>query len=288
MTNNKFKWIKKLNAKLPVSVKVVFLTCTKDISLTRAQLILGGFVVFITFYLFSVITCIYTPFKVFLPGYMDISTKAEVIQNNFDMDSLYIKSGKVDNYLENLRRILASESVQKFEEDYSIPSDSLIFISAQSLPDRSQLELDFVRSFEEEEKYNLSELITHNAAEGLSFVRPLKGVIRRETENVTATGNSLNILCARNSLVSNPLEGTIISAEYSVNNKHIVVVLHKNNFISIFKNIHSLRKETNSKILTGEIIGTMSDRELDDSQPLLVYELWHNGIMVNPEEYINF
>ena len=173
------------------------------------------------------------------------------------------------------------------KSDIKIPKDSLIVISSEILSERTQVELDFIKSFEDEEKYNLSELITQKAAEGLVFITPVKGVIRRD-KDLNQDQTSLDILCAKNALISSPLEGVILNACYSIKDKNQVIILHKNNFISIFKNIVSLRKYSGDKVRAGEIIGIMSSKNYDENQPVLNYELWHNENKVDPEEYINF
>ena len=287
MTKNKLGFINRLRGIKSLTIVINLSSNRKQITINKTQGLLCGIILFILFYFFSVIRCSYTPFRDFLPGYVEFSTKAEVIQNNVDMDSLYLKSRKIENYMENLRRILNAEVEYALDQEFLIPSDTLIYLSAEDLPGRTDSEIDFIKNFEEEEKYNLSELISHNAAEGLSFISPVKGVINKR-RSILDTENTLEILCARNALVSNPLEGVMINTDYTIKDKYAIVVLHKNNFISIFKNIPTLRKNIGEKILTGEIIGVMSTKSQDETQPQLIYELWHNGNRVNPEEYINF
>ena len=255
------------------------------ISLTRISFLLYSISIIAVTFLLSVLILVFTSFKMYLPGYSDVLNT--IIQSNLELDSLYEKSIQTDIYIENLRRILTSDISYDSKSDIKIPKDSLIVISSEILSERTQVELDFIKSFEDEEKYNLSELITQKAAEGLVFITPVKGVIRRD-KDLNQDQTSLDILCAKNALISSPLEGVILNACYSIKDKNQVIILHKNNFISIFKNIVSLRKYSGDKVRAGEIIGIMSSKNYDENQPVLNYELWHNKNKVDPEEYINF
>ena len=227
------------------------------ISLTRISFLLYSISIIAVTFLLSVLILVFTSFKMYLPGYSDVLNT--IIQSNLELDSLYEKSIQTDIYIENLRRILTSDISYDSKSDIKIPKDSLIVISSEILSERTQVELDFIKSFEDEEKYNLSELITQKAAEGLVFITPVKGVIRRD-KDLNQDQTSLDILCAKNALISSPLEGVILNACYSIKDKNQVIILHKNNFISIFKNIVSLRKYSGDKVRAGEIRGIMSSK----------------------------
>ena len=229
------------------------------------------FIAFLILLILSSVIIVSTPLKNYLPGYLDIELKSKVVDTHLTLDSLVDRSLKRDIYLDNIRRILRDEiSVLNKEE---IPQDSIVIIPAHSLPSRSENENNFITRFEEDEKYNLSAILTKQYAEGLSFQLPVKGVISTKF-SLLESNYGVRVLCAREAKIKSPLDGKVIFTDYSVENGYIIQIQHKNNFLSIFKNLGSIYKKINDNIDSGMILGITSSRN-NKSQPELLYELWH-------------
>ena len=69
---------------------------------------------------------------------------------------------------------------------------------------------------------------------------------------------------------------------------HTVIVQHPENIISVYMHNASVTKNSNDLIRAGEVIGIVGDSGESSSGPHLHFELWQNGIPINPEGYIDF
>lgn len=84
------------------------------------------------------------------------------------------------------------------------------------------------------------------------------------------------------------LDGTVISIENSDILGTTVEVRHSNNLISVYQGLSDVILEVDMEIVQGQVIaksGTSNiNKELGNH---LHFELYHNGKIVNPEEYYN-
>ncbi|HQH40699.1 MAG TPA: M23 family metallopeptidase, partial [Bacteroidales bacterium] len=69
---------------------------------------------------------------------------------------------------------------------------------------------------------------------------------------------------------------------------YLLVIQHPNNLVSVYKHNAELLKQTGNMVKAGEVIAIVGNSGEYTSGPHLHFELWHNGIPVNPEEYILF
>lgn len=253
------------------------------IRISQLTAFLAGLLLAVLFVFFVVFLILATPLRNYLPGYLNAELRTELVENRMRLDSLTEQNLRRSIYLDNIRAILKGEVVY----DSVAPMDSLVIIPPDSLPTKSKREQQYVARFAEEEKYNLTILTQNAPAEGLIFYPPVKGVIAKgfdPANNITG----IEILCARNASVTTPLEGTVIFTGYTVNDGYVMQIQHNDGYISVFKNLHQPLKQVNQRVAGGNLIGMMAKGDATEAQPKLYYELWHKGIALNPENYINF
>jgi murein DD-endopeptidase MepM/ murein hydrolase activator NlpD len=58
--------------------------------------------------------------------------------------------------------------------------------------------------------------------------------------------------------------------------------------MSVFKHNSSLNKKTGERVRTGEVIGVVGNTGTLSKGQHMHFELWYNGIPVNPEEFVSF
>lgn len=74
-------------------------------------------------------------------------------------------------------------------------------------------------------------------------------------------------------------EGVIIETGFNQSSGNYIVLKHKGELLSVYKNIEKSMVEKNQKVVTGEVIGTSSGK--------LQFEVWNNKEPVDPLVYIN-
>lgn len=225
-----------------------------------------------------------TPIRNYLPGYLDVEIRKEIMQNALRADSLERMIEIQSLYLNNVAGILsgtiALDSIQEI--------DSLAHANADYNIPRTQEEETFVKSVEEEEKYNLT-VLNPNAVptDGVFFYKPVNGVVSSHYEtDIRHFG--VDLVAAPKESVLATLDGTVVFTCFDPNYGNVMQIQHKNGFLSIYKHNELLLKEPGDHVVAGEAIALVGNTGKLSTGPHLHFELWYKGNPVNPEEYIAF
>lgn len=225
-----------------------------------------------------------TPIRNYLPGYLDVEIRKEIMQNALRADSLERMMEIQSLYLDNVAGILSGtlsldsirqiDSLAQVQADYNIP--------------RGPAEESFVKSFEEEEKYNLTVLDPNPVpTDGVFFYKPVNGVISAHYE-ADNRHFGVDLVAAPKESVLATLDGTVVFTGFDPNYGNVIQIQHKNGFLSIYKHNELLLKEAGDHVVAGEAIALVGNTGELSTGPHLHFELWYKGNPVNPEEYIAF
>jgi len=251
---------------------------------------LSGFITILLFTcLLIVVTAlviIKTPIRNYLPGYLDMEIRNEIVRNAIRADSLETLMQIYSLYLKNVSDIMTG----KVSVDSVSIQDSAIYNYDLDYYDinRSEREEDFILSFEEEEKFNLTSLYTDPVvAEGVFFCKPINGIISSHyNKDINHLG--VDLVAAPKESVLATLDGTVIYTGYDQDFGNVIGIQHKNGFVSIYKHNEALLKEIGVRVVAGEAIALIGNTGKLSTGPHLHLELWYKGASVNPEEYIAF
>lgn len=84
------------------------------------------------------------------------------------------------------------------------------------------------------------------------------------------------------------LDGTVISVSDNAILGTTIEIRHSNNLISVYQSLSEVVVEENMEIVQGQIIAKSGTSNIDKNlSNYLHFELYHNGKVVNPEEYYN-
>ncbi|MDR2117991.1 MAG: M23 family metallopeptidase [Tannerellaceae bacterium] len=249
---------------------------------------LSAFVVLFAFALlliaFTAFIIIKTPIRNYLPGYLDVEVRKEIMMNALRADSLERIIEVQALYLDNVTGILTGTMPLDSIRDI----DSMALINANYEISRTKEETDFVKTFEEEEKYNLTSLNPNQApSNAVFFYKPVNGVISSHYE-AEIHHYGVDLVAAPKESVLATLEGTIVFTGYDPQYGNIIQIQHKNGFISIYKHNELLLKKMGDQVAAGEAIALIGNTGKLSTGTHLHFELWFKGNPVNPEEYIAF
>jgi murein DD-endopeptidase MepM/ murein hydrolase activator NlpD len=90
------------------------------------------------------------------------------------------------------------------------------------------------------------------------------------------------------SRISAALDGTVILAEWTVETGYVIQIQHEHDLVTVYKHNAELFKRQGDKVKAGEPIAIMGNTGKETTGPHLHFELWMNGVSLNPEEYIKF
>ena len=221
----------------------------------------------------------FTPVGSLLPGYVSQVTKDKFVSNSLRVDSLMNEVRKQDIYLANIRAIMSGEITAD-----SI-KNSLLPVSSDSISiETTELEAKFMKEWEERERYNLtSQAASVAALQEINLFRPIQGRIEKDYD----PGNGhygIDIAEAAGESIVAIYDGTVVFSDYTI------VVQHRENLISVYRNCYRLLKKVGDKVYGGEVIATLSDGSGNENhrKQFLHLELWHRSKPLDPNIYIAF
>lgn len=247
---------------------------------------LGYSLFFMALYTVLIISLIiFTPLNRLLPAYHDSQLQQKVLDNALRADSLEYEIRIRDQYMSNIRNILEG----KEPVNYQAKNDSLINFSniefTRSSHDsilRKQIQEEQAMqiSYWEENKYNAS---FHN----LHFFTPAQGMVVNQFD-ANQKHFGIDIVSNPDEPIQSVLDGTVISADWTMNTGYVIRVQHPNNLISCYKHNSTLLKTIGDQVKAGETIAIIGNTGEFTTGPHLHFELWHNGTPIDPEDYILF
>jgi murein DD-endopeptidase MepM/ murein hydrolase activator NlpD len=253
--------------------------------LSRINILTWGGLTILIFLLIVISIIVYTPVREFIPGYPDENTIRYSLTNKQRLDSLAIELNRRDRYIDNLNRIISGEEPENFDNlgDTNKNYDDITF--SRSVEDSMLREY-----FEQEDKFSIDGNQSKRPLKGISqvhFFPPVKGLV---TNSFNTAGNhyGTDIVAGSNEIVKSTLEGTVIMATWTLETGWVIQIQHDNNLVSVYKHNSELLKRVGEFVKVGEPIAIIGNSGELTTGPHLHFELWYNGVPLNPEDYISF
>ncbi len=251
----------------------------------NAKTMLGALILAVIAIIFGVTILIaFTPLREYIPGYPTGKMKQMLINNVLVVDSLEQEALRRELYFKNFRAMLAGET----------PSDTVIKRGVAVRPDQVQFrKYDHDSLFKEEiaqEQMNLgfnSAPGSKTGVAGLLFFPPLNGMITGK-HDLSNRHFGVDIVGKLNSRISAALDGTVIFAGWTIDTGYVIYLQHELNLVTVYRHNAELLKIQGDKVRAGEAIAIMGNSGKETTGPHLHFEMWLNGVSVNPEEYIKF
>lgn len=250
------------------------------ISVLSGILILFGFIVLLIS--ITSVVIVNTPIRNYLPGYLDSEVRQSMVENAIKTDSLEQIINVQARYLENVTSILRGDEIVD-----EISVQDTVVVKVEDLEKSPEL-TQFVKEFEEEERYNLNILSTPSALpDNLIFYRPARGVISSHF-NAAEKHYGVDIAASPKESVLATMNGSVIFVGFDANAGYVIHIQHSNGFVSVYKHNAMLLKKQGDEVNAGEAIAIVGNTGSLSSGNHLHFELWYKGTPVDPEEFIVF
>lgn len=234
--------------------------------------------------LFTTFIIAYTPLRENIPGYPSEKVRQQLLRNYILVDSLESEIVTRDNYLTQIKAVFEGE----------IPDDSGTGVdSAFKMPETKFISMNTDSIFQHkllEEKLNLSIVKSPKRRASISnihFFTPLRGLITNKFDP-DSEHFAVDVVGSLNARISSVLDGSVIFSDWTMATGYTLYIQHESNIISAYKHNAEILKTVGDKVKAGEVIAIMGNSGEITTGPHLHFELWHNGIALNPETYIDF
>jgi murein DD-endopeptidase MepM/ murein hydrolase activator NlpD len=258
-------------------------------SLTPLNVIAGVALVSAIIASIVVSVIVFTPIKEYIPGYSDTQTRINALNASLRVDSLERAQVVYKQYMDNLKNVLAGNigSVDSAE-------------TGQTLARSTYDNLDFARSKDDEKLRNEIEseerfALTTGAGlsseaiglPGVFFFTPIRGTITSSFD--LSTGHTgVDLVAPDGEAVKAVYDGTVIFASFTSDGGNVIYIQHPNNLISVYKHNAVLLKTTGNQVQAGQTIAIVGNTGEFTDGPHLHFELWYDGLPLNPQEFIAF
>lgn len=224
----------------------------------------------------------------FDPGYIETENTARIFALTETLDSLLVEVEAKDNYVKNIKRIIAGEDSdhEPGQPDTAAPLEvNRQQIDLYKSSEATQSIIEEFRSKPLEESSFVS--ISSSSFSDAYFFPPLKGVVTGGFEP-SQSHFGVDIVSAENEPVKSIADGTVILASWTLETGYVISVQHSNELISIYKHNSVLLKKLGDPVRGGEIISIIGNTGEQTTGQHLHLELWYKGNPLNPQEFITF
>ena len=220
--------------------------------------------VFITIILItaSVVSLIvFTPIKSLIPGYGKV-------ENDKAYQELFTKIEDLENKLkaQDIYTIGLQNMLKGIEEG----SGSSIINTKQSIESEDIIESDKTGLLNK-----------------FHFIAPITGSISKDYDP-QSEHFGVDVLAPANTPVKSIQDGVIINASWSDEAGNMVYIQHPQNVISVYKHNSSVLVKAGQRVNAGQAVAIIGNTGTLSSGPHLHFELWYDGLPVNPSNYITF
>ena len=242
---------------------------------------LGFFIIGCFFCTLLLIT--YTPLNEYIPGKSSKEVQKNLIHLSLKSDSLQKVLDNRDAYLQNIHNIISGKNLVVTQIDNTPNTNK----EAGGITFKKSIEDSLLRVAVEavnKSSIYIKKTINH---EFLIFFPPLSGFIS-DVFNSNLKHFGVDLVAKEKTRISSVLDGTVIISHWTAETGYVIVIQHKNNYISLYKHNSLLLKDVGDFVNAGDHIAVIGNSGELSSGPHLHFELWHKGAPVNPEDYISF
>ena len=227
----------------------------------------------------------FTSLREYIPGYGNVTERKEILELTVKTDSLEDILKARDWYMKNLVNVFEGRTEGKTDKPPKDTSGKFQKVNVKP----SENDIQFRKEVENEPasiKFAGSSTKKNSLANYL-FFSPVKGVVT-ESFNLSEEHYGVDVVAKKDAMIKSTLDGTVIYSGFTPADGHVLQIQHDNNLISIYKHNSGVLKKMGDKVKSGEAISIIGNSGENSKGPHLHFELWHNGLPINPEEFIVF
>ncbi len=227
----------------------------------------------------------FTPLREYIPGYGNVAERRLIINLSSRADSLNQVLSSRDSYMNSILNVLNGKIEPKPEKPKKDTTGK--YKNTNTNPTKSDVE--FRNEYEKNKQLGVA-LILNPKLKGLVdliFFSPVKGFIT-SSYNISEEHYGIDLVTKEDEFIKSTLDGTVVFTGFSNEDGYVIHIQHSNNIVSIYKHCSDLLKHIGDRVKSGEAIAIVGNTGQKSKGPHLHFELWYNGIPINPQEVVLF
>lgn len=258
-----------------------------SVRLSRLNVFILLSVAIVLFTLFIGSLIVFTPMREYIPGYADVGMRRDLVRLYQTVDSLERAMNGRDLLLQNIRDVVEGKADDVPERDSSTTGLAQRYdtnILDVAAPFDSLLRLQMQQEMVE---VRIGTGTTTRTFQGVTFFSPVNGQV---TQRFSAEERQfgVGVRLGREEGVKAVLEGSVVFSGYTLAEQYIIGIQHANNLFSWYKGMNQSLRKVGDQVRAGEVIGIGGGEGAGTRKVHVEFQLWYNGIPLDPATYINF
>jgi murein DD-endopeptidase MepM/ murein hydrolase activator NlpD len=257
---------------------------TFSLKLNLMNVFVVGSVGAILIIFFTTLIIAFTPLREYIPGYASSKLKQQALEMAIKSDSLE-KSVKINNtYIASIKKVLTGDlEYAKLNKD-SIKALNLELLD-ESEVEPTAVEKELRKQVIKEDKFNVFDAAKPKV--GFVLFPPARGSVI-EKYNPKNKHLAITLALTNNTPIKSIGAGTIIFSDWTPSAGYVVIIRHKDDILSVYKNAASVTKSQGNIVKSGEVIALAGTSTPQKTNATLRFELWKDGFPIDPTQFINF
>jgi murein DD-endopeptidase MepM/ murein hydrolase activator NlpD len=226
----------------------------------------------------------FTPLKAYvIPDFTDYTYREDARRARLQVDSLLNVIERNDQYLSDLGYVLRGENPPDVTD-----TSARTATEADLAFDVSTIDSSLRKKVAYQDRFELQAESERESAESAFLLfKPVNGTISNAF-NAKEGHYGIDLIASVNEPVKAVLDGTVILSSFTADGGNVIQIQHSNNLVSIYKHNSALLKQEGDFVKAGQSIAFIGNSGDHSEGPHLHFELWQNGVPVNPEDFMSF
>jgi murein DD-endopeptidase MepM/ murein hydrolase activator NlpD len=259
------------------------------LSFNYAKLILfivAVFAVFLTLSLSLSKTLLATWFD---PQRKEIEINKKIAELSLAVDSLALEVDNKEKFIQTLKKIMDEDKdFLKTKQKDSLNNNS----AKVDISDPSEIEAidkELRDEFENADMEALPVVQSKKQSDLQSFFLfpPISGIVMSKY-NSRLDHFGIDVVSQANEPIRSVSDGTVTMSSWTQDAGYVLAIQHRNNLISIYKHNSALLQKVGDYVKAGDVVSIIGNTGELTNGPHLHFELWHDGMPINPEEFVSF
>jgi murein DD-endopeptidase MepM/ murein hydrolase activator NlpD len=225
----------------------------------------------------------------FNPAKKERETNRRLFELSLTVDSLSEVLEQKEIFLTSLGGVIKND--KKILEVDSVKHKAVAIKSTPVASVERISESDAALRAEFDEVGNASPVLVSNPKkerlQDIFLFSPLRGGIISEKYNAKGAHYGVDLVAKKDEPIKCVADGTVIFSSFTDDTGYVIAIQHKTNLVSIYKHNSVLLKKSGEFVKAGDIVAIIGNTGSLTSGPHLHFELWYNGVAVNPEAFVS-
>ena len=228
----------------------------------------------------TISTFFLTPLSSIYQQRLDDNFRDEVIAINERVAALQDTLTLREMQLDDLKNFVRSVPDTTFEVSEAVLNNLGRFQSNLFVSQDNTYAFDMLTKYE-----SMNHLSVERSRDFPSFF-PVEGTITQRFSSERGHPG-IDIAAARDKDFKSVADGIVVKATWTINYGYVMVLQHRDGFMTIYKHASKLYRDEGDFILKGDLLGTVGNRGVLSTGSHLHLELWKNGVPQDPLLYLN-